>query len=179
MNQSFKINILLTTCRSYYEAASTFRPQQPAAINIATPRPTPFGRSLPKIPANESMTIPSVPGYAKPYAHVNLGSGNLPPPPAPPSTTPPSHAWNSRPSESASRLLETSLDDDDVRGRLDTAERVRLRSRSMGQILETNFDNDDDNHVSNGESANISHSRSLGGSGFLKLSTAEMLETDM
>ena len=117
MNQSFKINILLTTCRSYYEAASTFRPQQPAAINIATPRPTPFGRSLPKIPANESMTIPSVPGYAKPYAHVNLGSGNLPPPPAPPSTTPPSHAWNSRPSESASRLLETSLDDDDVRGR--------------------------------------------------------------
>ena len=111
--------------RSYYEAASTFRPQQPAAINsIATPRPTPYGRSLPKIPANESMTIPSVPGYAKPFAHVTMGSGNLPPPPPPPSSTPPP-PWSSRPSgelSQSTRLLETSLDDDnDVRARMDTA----------------------------------------------------------
>ena len=175
-----------TMDRSYYEAASTFRPQQPAAINTATPRPTPYGRSLPKIPANESMTIPSVPGYAKPFAHISMGRGNLPPPPAPPSSSPPP-PWNSRPSGELShstRLLETSLDDDnDVRARMDTAERVRLRSRSMGQILETNFDapnGDDDNQENLTAPLTISHSRSLGGSGFLKLSLgAEPLETDM
>jgi hypothetical protein len=105
------------------------------------------------------MTIPSVPGYAKPFAHVTMGSGNLPPPPAPPSSSPPANPWSTRPSESSSRLLETSLDDDDVRNRADTAERVRLRSRSMGQILETNFDADGDDNPVNGESSNISHSR--------------------
>ena len=174
----------MASSRSYYETASTFRPQQPAAISIATPRPTPFGRSLPKIPPNDGLTIPSVPGYAKPFAHVNMGSGTLPPPPAPPSSSPPRGPWASRPSESSTRLLETSLDDDDVRSRLDTSERARLRSRSMGQILETNFDGNDDNGhvvgVGNGESSNISHARSLGGSSFFKLSAAsEPLETDM
>jgi hypothetical protein len=122
-----------------------------------------------------------VSGYAKPFAHITMGSsGTLPPPPSSP--PPP---WSSRgPAESSSRLLETSLDDDDVRARMDTAERVRLRSRSMGQILETNFDGPNGNEEENGENLtaplNISHSRSLGGSGFMKLSLgAEPLETDM
>ena len=126
-----------------------------------------------------------MPGYAKPFAHVTMGSGTLPPPPAPPSSSPPP-PWSSRPSnELSSRLLETSLDDDDVRARIDTAERVRLRSRSMGQILETNFDGpngDDDMGQSENLTAplTLSHSRSLGGSSFMKMSLgSEPLESDL
>lgn len=177
-----------TMDRSYYEA-STFRPQHPAQTklgNTGVSKSSPFGgRSLPKIPANE--TIPSVPGYAKPVAHTSLSNSQaraqLPPPPAPPTSSPPRN-WGSRPHmESSTRLLETSLDDDDYRARLDTAERVRMRSRSTGQILETNFDEDDNlnGNVDNSTTPlNLSHSRSLGGSGFMKLSLgAEPLETDM
>ena len=87
------------------------------------------------------------------------------------------------PSQS-SRLLETSLDEDpntsvNFRGR---------RSRSVGQMLETNFDDAHQPSTSilhadeGGENAplNASHSRSLGGSGVFKLSLgAAPLETDM
>lgn len=176
-----------TMDRSYYEA-STFRPQHPAQTKVGSTgsRSSPFGgRSLPKIPPNE--TIPSVPGYAKPVAHTSLSNSQaraqLPPPPAPPTTSPPRH-WGSRTNmEPSTRLLETSLDDEDYKARLDTAERVRMRSRSTGQILETNFDADDEvngNANSSSTPLNMSHSRSLGGSGFMKLGpVTEHLETDM
>ena len=95
-----------------------------------------------------------------------------------------SFQYEQQPPSQSSRLLETSLDDDpntsvNFRGR---------RSRSVGQMLETNFDDPDQPSTSGlptddgGENAplNSSHSRSLGGSGVFKLSFgAAPLETDM
>ena len=166
-------------------------------------------RSLPSVPP-----IPSEPGYAKPFAHTNTSllssplhssSGwNQNHPPSRPLDSPPrstsnfdrprnqsyqpnsamSFQYEQQPPSQSSRLLETSLDDDpntsvNFRGR---------RSRSVGQMLETNFDDPDQPSTSalatddGGENAplNSSHSRSLGGSGVFKLSFgAAPLETDM
>ena len=182
---------------------STFRPP-----SSATPTSV-QKRSLPSVPP-----IPSEPGYAKPFAHTNTSLLSSPlhsssgwnpnHPPSRPVDSPPRssmqydrsrtqshqppnsssfHHEQQNPSQS-SRLLETSLDEDpntsvNFRGR---------RSRSVGQMLETNFDEPDVPSTSvlhpedGGENIplNANHSRSLGGSGVFKLSlSAAPLETDM
>ena len=152
-----------TMDRSLYET-STFRPQQ------QIPMQSPSGRSLPPPPATPSSptttrpsfgegatTIPSVPGYAKPYAHTGAQRPFEPPPEPPGSRRP---------------LLETSLDEDAALNR-------PQRSRSVGQMLETNFDEDEGSDAE--ELGRPGHSRSLGESGFNKLSLtpAALLETDM
>ena len=175
--------------------SSTFRPP---SSNTPVQK-----RSLPSVPP-----IPSEPGYAKPFAHTNtsllsspLHSAGWNPshPPARPLDSPPrggqnfdrsrtqshqppgSFQYEQHPPSQSSRLLETSLDEEtnNFKGR---------RSRSVGQMLETNFDDPDQPstsilHADDGsESAplNASHSRSLGGSGVYKLSLGVApLETDM
>lgn len=76
-----------------------------------------------------SGNIPSVPGYAQPYAHLDRPSD---PPPSPPS--PEKKAVNPPPKPDRSHLLYTSLDEG-------MASRP-TRSRSVDQILETNLDSD-------------------------------------
>ena len=131
-------------------------------------------RSLPSVPP----TIPSDPGYARPF----VGQGGLPRPPDPP-PTPPTELQPARPPQFYDPPLETSLDDDTTA--LNAVTRGR-RSRSVGQMLETNFDDDEGAAGGGGpqESTplkNNGHSRSLGGSGLFKLSVAgeAPLETDM
>lgn len=153
--------------QSMYES-STFRPN---SSHLTPNNPHLAKRALPKTPSAMGETIPSVPGYAKPFAH---GSNGRPfePPPDPPLLS--DHQARSR-----RPLLETSLDD----------EPKPQRSRSVGHILETNLDEDEDEQQShpneNGHSRSIGesggHSRSLGESGFPRMSLGpnSLLETDM
>ena len=110
------------------------------------------------------------------------------PPPTPPTELPPS-----RPPATTGHLLfsnpplETSLDDDSTA--LNAVTRGR-RSRSVGQMLETNFDEEGSEpggpqqtqqppHEST-PLKNNGHSRSLGESGLFKLSVGdELLESDL
>ena len=83
-----------------------------------------------------------MPGYAKPYARP------FQPPPDPPASKPP-RSFNYAPEPAGAGagrddhrplLLETSLDDDTLTRR----QKQPVRSRSVGQILETNLDDDVD-----------------------------------
>ena len=180
---------------------STFRPPSSSTTTSVQKR------SLPSVPP-----IPSEPGYAKPFAHTNtsllsspLHSGNQSwnqnPPPARPLDSPPRNRYDRSRTQSqqppsssfqyeqqhatqSSRLLETSLDDDPNT----SVNFAGRRSRSVGQMLETNFDEAEQpstsvlHHEGGGENTplNATHSRSLGGSGVFKLSLgAAPLETDM
>merc|ERR1712062_3149 len=112
-------------------------------------------RQLPKVP---NTSIPGVPGYAQPFARP------FDPPPSPPPSPPrsqQSHGHGQRP-------LETNFDHD--------PDTLRSKSRSVGQILETNFDEPEPQAMT----AN-SHSRSMDGSSNMnKLSVASaagLLET--
>ncbi len=112
-----------------------------------------------------SDIIPSVPGYAKPFAHTTAPQRPFQPPPAPPLED----ARSRRP------LLETSLDEDSLQ--------QPQRTRSVGHILETDLDADEAPAVDRDGRTLASgngHSRSLGESGFPRLSLGPtMLETDM
>ncbi len=165
--------------RSPLYETSTFRPAEPR-------------RALPNTPAADqgpqATTIPSVPGYAKPYARP------FQPPPEPPASKPPrSFSYTPDPPPPPPMLqdsgdpvrrpllLETSLDDDTLTRR----QKHPTRSRSVGQILETNLDEDvEGSGVSpdDGEGDAEAHSRSLGGDRFPRLSVPgpnSLLETDM
>ena len=138
---------------------STFRP---------SPQPI-HKRSLPSVPP-----IPSDPGYARPFAHTTSG---LPRPPDPPPTPPTESPPRSRSRGYYDPPLETSLDDDTTA--LNAVNRGR-RSRSVGQMLETNFDDEQPSTSVQENTPLNNHSRSLGGSGVFKLSLGEApLETDM
>ena len=157
--------------RSPLYESSTFRP---AEGRRALPTPP---------PASEQQTIPSVPGYAKPYARP------FQPPPDPPASKPP-RSFNYAPESAAARddhrplLLETSLDDDTLTRR----QKQPVRSRSVGQILETNLDDDvEQSDGSGGDGGGpgedaAAHSRSLGGDKFPRLSATQpnsLLESDL
>ena len=106
-----------------YETSS-FRPStQNSTVGHATSTSNILGRQLPQVPGNQDR-IPSVPGYAKPYARP------FDAPPSPPPSPPTSEKATNKP-------LETNLDD------LSKDTLNRSRSRSVGQILETNFDEPD------------------------------------
>lgn len=129
---------------------STFRPPNTIA-----------GRQLPQVPSMDR--IPSVPGYAKPYARPFEAPTS--PPPSPP--------------RSRSRaLLETSFDDPIyVSRRHETLD--MKRSRSVGQILETNFDDPEPKPGELSQQPN-GHSRSMDGQQMAKLSLApQLLETGL
>ncbi|QQP38367.1 Putative LOC100120269, partial [Caligus rogercresseyi] len=111
----------------------------------------------PSSPARDEQTpkhrIPSVPGYARPFAHSNVHENNLsvstrllemPPPSAEPET----------------QLISSSA-----------------RSRSMGQILETNLD-ELDGPGTIVENSRMSHARSMGDSTLANMSLTP-LETEM
>ena len=145
---------------------------------LATFRPDSIQkRSLPSVPP-----IPSDPGYARPF--VGSQGLGLPRPPDPP-PTPPTELPPARPPQFYDPPLETSLDDDTTTA-LNAVARGR-RSRSVGQMLETNFDDEEAPPGGGGQGPqestplkNNGHSRSLGGSGLFKLSMGEApLETDM
>ena len=160
--------------RSPLYESSTFRPAEGRRALPTTP-PAPA-------PATD-QTIPSVPGYAKPYARP------FQPPPDPPASKPP-RSFNYAPEgrdDHRPLLLETSLDDDTL-----TRQRQKqpVRSRSVGQILETNLDDDVDQGGGDGGEADgggtgdgaASHSRSLGGDKFPRLSATQpnsLLESDL
>merc|ERR1719264_822722 len=94
----------------------------------STFRPSEGRRALPTTPPAEPVvqnTIPSVPGYAKPYARP------FQPPPDPPASKPP-RSFNYAPESAAAR--------DDHRPT--RRQKQPVRSRSVGQILETNLDDD-------------------------------------
>ena len=163
--------------RSPLYESSTFRPAEGRRALPTTP------------PAPTDQTIPSVPGYAKPYARP------FQPPPDPPASKPP-RSFNYAPEPAGAGagrddhrplLLETSLDDDTLTRR----QKQPVRSRSVGQILETNLDDDVDQGggVGGGEADGggtgddaASHSRSLGGDKFPRLSATQpnsLLESDL
>ena len=152
----------------------------------STFRPAEVGRrALPTTPPAEPAvqnTIPSVPGYAKPYARP------FQPPPDPPASKPPrsfNYAPDPRdPDPRRPLLLETSLDDDTLTRR----QKQPVRSRSVGQILETNLDDDVEQSGSGGDGDSRdagddpAHSRSLGGDKFPRLSATQpnsLLESDL
>lgn len=158
---------------------NSFRP-----ADMGNVRPDVQKRSLPSVPP----MLPSDPGYARPFVSAGMVSRPPDPPPTPPTELPPS-----RPPATTGHLLfsnpplETSLDDDSTA--LNAVTRGR-RSRSVGQMLETNFD--EEGSESGGaqqtqqpphESTplkNNGHSRSLGESGLFKLSVGdELLESDL
>ena len=162
-----------TMDRSLYEA-STFRPAQ-VPVQIQPNNPNISSRPLPPINAGNDR-IPSVPGYAKPYAH----SAQRPfqPPPEPPKPLRTSLKDNEEGARSRKPLLETTLDN----------ETRPSRSRSVGQLLETNLDDDgdgDDEREEETAEPNFSngHSRSLGENRFPRMSlgpaNSALLETDM
>ena len=159
--------------RSPLYESSTFRPAEGRRALPTTP------------PAPADQTIPSVPGYAKPYARP------FQPPPDPPASKPP-RSFNYAPEPAGAGrddhrplLLETSLDDDTLTRR----QKQPVRSRSVGQILETNLDDDVDQGGNGGEADGggtgddaASHSRSLGGDKFPRLSATQpnsLLESDL
>ena len=158
--------------RSPLYESSTFRPAEGRRALPTTP---------PAAPATD-QTIPSVPGYAKPYARP------FQPPPDPPASKPP-RSFNYAPEPAGAGagrddhrplLLETSLDDDTLTRR----QKQPVRSRSVGQILETNLDDDVDQGDQGGDGgeADASHSRSLGGDKFPRLSATQpnsLLESDL
>ena len=122
------------------------------------------GRQLPQVPGSQDR-IPSVPGYAKPYARP------FDAPPSPPPSPPSSDKGSNKP-------LETDIDHHDVSrgggGGNDTLN--RSRSRSVGQILETNFDDPEPSPSINTNG----HSRSMEGPHLAKLSlTPQLLETGL
>jgi len=162
---------------------------------------------------HNSDTIPSVPGYAKPFAHQNGQNGNnashrgatpnrpYNPPPEPPQQRPRSAIANSShqnimdlppaPIEttfdepalsslppdpygqsSHSRPSESSADESSSNNRI-------VRTKSMGEILETNFDEVSDSQPILAKQSNA-HSRSMQllHSGKLSMN-ANLLETDM
>ena len=165
--------------RSPLYESSTFRPAEGRrALPTTPPAPAPAA----------DQTIPSVPGYAKPYARP------FQPPPDPPASKPP-RSFNYAPEPAGAGagrddhrplLLETSLDDDTLTRR----QKQPVRSRSVGQILETNLDDDvdqgqggeaDGGGGTGGDDA-ASHSRSLGGDKFPRLSATQpnsLLESDL
>jgi len=123
------------------------------------------GRQLPQVPGSQDR-IPSVPGYAKPYARP------FDAPPSPPPSPPSSDKGSNKP-------LETDIDHHDVSrgggGGNDTLN--RSRSRSVGQILETNFDDPEPSPIMN---MNNGLSRSMEGPHLAKLSlTPQLLETGL
>ena len=156
--------------RSPLYESSTFRPAEGRRALPTTP------------PASDQQTIPSVPGYAKPYARP------FQPPPDPPASKPPrsfNYAPDPRdPDPRRPLLLETSLDDDTLTRR----QKQPVRSRSVGQILETNLDDDVEQSGSGGDGDSRdagddpAHSRSLGGDKFPRLSATQpnsLLESDL
>ncbi len=177
------------TMDSHKGPYETFRPSPttPAGAVPSAGR-SPFGsRALPETP---SETIPSVPGYARPFA-TPTGTAQRPfqPPPSPPRSRPPAAAAAAASAARSRRpLLETSLDDNFDNA--DNGPPHPPRTRSAGHILETNLDDDDDGVDSGGEGNETrpalpnsnGHSLSLGETGFPRLSlgaAAPMLETDM
>jgi hypothetical protein len=157
--------------RSPLYESSTFRPAEPRR---GLPTPPPAGEL--------QNTIPSVPGYARPYARP------FQPPPDPPASKPPrSFSYAPDPHNAQDRdhrrplLLETSLDDDTLTRR----QKQPVRSRSVGQMLETNLDEEmvdqEDSDDDRGGGDNV-HSRSLGGDKFPRMMSAEpnsLLESDL
>merc|ERR1712128_133731 len=166
------------------------------------PVPVPVPASM-----HNSDTIPSVPGYAKPFAHQNglqlpplnietsasqRGTNNRPynPPPAPPQQRPKSAMVNPthqnimdlEPIPTDTTLDESSLsslppppyssDENPQSSRMQ-------RTKSMGEILETNFDEDSDSQPILAKQLNA-HSRSMQllHSGKLTMN-GNLLETDM
>ena len=130
-----------------YARGSTFRPASSAtyAANTTTlqmhqqPQPQQLSSS------QHQQHIPSVPGYAKPFAHDQGGRTTLSREPARPFQPPPDPPATSRPRSElihsqqqqqfgSRRALETSLDDDPPPR--------QTRSKSM-QFLETNLDEDE------------------------------------
>ena len=181
---------------------STFRPpSQNIQYSSNTQDQTlPLSRSnnqqpLPPLPQH-TETIPSVPGYAKPFAHQNgtmnsqRGTAHRPfhPPPEPPNNQqrpqsaflpnrsfqnndqpletslddpppPPQTQQGGRPlSSQAARLLETSLDNENLS--------QSQRAKSIGALLETNLDDENTEGPMLAKQTN-GHSRSLSGSGLL------------
>ena len=138
-------------------ASSSFRPSSASVSANA-------GRQLPQVPVEER--IPSVPGYAKPYARP------FDPPPSPPPSPPISDKTTPKP-------LETNFDGDGPSR--DTLN--RSRSRSVGQILETNFDDPEPAIMpaSGVSRMNNGHSRSMEGPQLAKLSLTpqQLLETGL
>ena len=150
----------------------------------STFRPSEGRRALPTTPPAEPVvqnTIPSVPGYAKPYARP------FQPPPDPPASKPP-RSFNYAPESALDQpdprrplLLETSLDDDTLTRR----QKQPVRSRSVGQMLETNLDDDIEQSGGSGDGDtgdDAAHSRSLGGDKFPRLSATQpnsLLESDL
>ncbi|CAB4069302.1 Protein bark beetle [Lepeophtheirus salmonis] len=93
--------------------------------------------------------IPSVPGYARPFAHSNAHENNL---------------------SVSTRLLDISQD-----SAVNNLRNSSIRSRSVGQILETNFDEVDDPPNTDDK---LKHSMSMGDSALAHL-TLSPLETEM
>ena len=163
-----------TMDRNYASNQSTFRP------------PKNYGHSTTatlQLQQPQVNSIPSVPGYAKPFAHqdphstlrgtMTRESPSRPfqPPPDPPSSRPRSEYTPNRPFQpsSASRVLETSMDDPPLR---------HNRSKSM-QFLETNLD-EDGGEVTGlvSQPAKLSRSMQLL-NGNLSVNSSLLLETDM
>ena len=187
-----------TMDRTFTSPNSTFRPSVASNQNNGI-----YGQATLQV-HQEEHSIPSVPGYAKPFAHsqqqqqtsTNTLSRNemqqpqrpYDPPPAPPGNPPrannnsqarpASMVAASRPTQTqrASRVLETSLDDDI--GAAPQSSR-HVRSKSM-QFLETNLDEDNDESsglVNTKTTTKLSRSMQLI-NGSLTVNSS-LLETDM
>ena len=169
-------------------------------------RQPPFQPPIP-VSMHNSDTIPSVPGYAKPFAHQNglqlppqnsstsasqRGTNSRPynPPPEPPQPRPKSAMVNPthqnlmdlQPTPTETTFDESSLSslppppyssDEDPR-----SSRMQ-RTKSMGEILETNFDEESDSQpILAKQSTAHSRSMQLLHSGKLTMN-GNLLETDM
>ena len=177
-----------TMDRTFTSPPTTFRPSTASGSHYGSSHNT----SQATLQVHQAEhSIPSVPGYAKPFAHPQSGGGTMTrsdipqrpydPPPAPPTTGRPvsmAAASSSRSNTNtprASRVLETSLDSDphgSGAGR-------HVRSKSM-QFLETNLDEDESESsglVSNKTTTKLSRSMQLI-NGSLTVNSS-LLETDM
>ena len=151
---------------------STFRPQSQYGSNANT-------LQLKSNPKNMSMhnaeTIPSVPGYAQPFGHVQSQRGARPydRPPDPPLQRPRSAVGRSY-QDLPPAPIETNFDDPEPESlppapRPPNTGRI-VRTKSVGEILETNLDDDDGSPLVRQSST---HSKSM------QAMNDTLLETDM
>ena len=151
---------------------STFRPQSQYGSNAATLQ---MKSNPQKTSMHNSETIPSVPGYAQPFSHVQGQRGARPfdRPPDPPLQRPRSAVGRSY-QDLPPAPIETNFDDPEPESlppapRPPNTSRI-VRTKSVGEILETNLDDDDGSPLVRQSS---SHSKSM------QAMNDTLLETDM
>ena len=151
---------------------STFRPQSQYGSNANTLQL----KSNPKTTSmHNAETIPSVPGYAQPFGHVQSQRGARPydRPPDPPLQRPRSAVGRSY-QDLPPAPIETNFDDPEPESlppapRPPNTARI-VRTKSVGEILETNLDDDDGSPLVRQSST---HSKSM------QAMNDTLLETDM